>query len=96
MKSKHSNSKKPLLPFISLFLNPGNQRNQDDSSIDWNADIPVITIPPLCVPPARVYILLFCVSLPQMDTSGNNRSEPSSFDPVLLNYDNSQPLDSSS
>ena len=89
MKPKQPNSKKPLLPFISLFLSPGNQRMQDDSSIDWSADTPVTALSLPCVSPAEVYMQLSHVSLSQMGTSSNIRLEPSSSDTVLLSYGNS-------
>ena len=64
--------------------------------MDWSADIPVTILPPPYVPLAEVHIPSPCVSLLQISTSGNIRSEPSGSDPVLLNYSNSQPLDPSS
>ena len=69
---------------------------QNNSFIDWSKDTPVTISPPPYVPPVRIYISLPHVPLSQMSISSNIRLEPSGSDPVLLNYSNSQLLDSSS
>jgi len=89
MKLKLLNSKKLLSPFISLFLSSNNQRMQDDSSIDWSTDTPVTASLLPCIPLVGVHMPLPCVLLPQIGTSSNIRLEPSSPDPILLNYSNS-------
>ena len=69
---------------------------QNDSSMNWSANPPVPVLFPPHFPPAKVHMPLPYVPLPQMGTSGNIRSEPSSSDLILLNYSNGQPLDLSS
>ena len=64
--------------------------------MDWSADTLVAASPPLYVPLVGVHMLLPHVLLPQIDKSSNIRLEPSSSDPALLNYGNSQLLDLSS
>jgi len=97
MKSKQSNNKKTSLPFVSLFLSPGFQRPQDDSSIDWSVDVPTASASPsLYVPSAGEHMSSPHVLLPNTGSSGKNRAESDDFGPSLLDYDNNQPAITSS
>jgi len=78
MKSKQTNSKKPLSPFISPFLSPGLQKPQNDSSMDWSTNIPDAPTSPLpCVLPAREHMSLPHDPLHNMGLSSKNRVESS-------------------
>ena len=91
MKSKHTNSKKPLLPFVSPFLSPSIQRPENNSSMDWSTDIPVSsTSLLLCVPPTSKYILLPHDLLHNIDSSSKIRVKSGDSAPTLLNYGNKQ------
>ena len=89
IKSKQTNNKKSLSPFISLFLSPGTQRPQDELSIDWS--IGVLEAPvtlQLCVSLAGVHM-----SLPHgpSGTNGNRGVESNNSTSIVLNYGNDQP-----
>jgi len=91
MKSKQTNSKKPLSPFISPFLSPSLQRPQDDSSIDWSTDIPDASASPLlCVPLAREHMSLPHNPLHNMGSSSKNRAESGDSASTLLDYSDNQ------
>jgi len=91
MKSKQTNSKKLLSPFVSPFLSPGLQRPQDDLSMDWSTDIPDAPASPLlCVPPARGHVLLPHDPLHITGSSCKNRTESGDSTPTLLDYGNNQ------
>ena len=97
MKSKQTNSKKPFLYFISPFLSPGLQRPQDDSFMDWSADIPDTPVSPLpCVPPAREHISSPHDPLHNTCSSGKNSMESGDSTPILLDYSDNQPVIASS
>ena len=92
IKSKQTNSKKLLSPFVSSFLSPGLQRPQDDLSIDWSTNILDSPAPPLpCVPPAREHVSSPHDPLHNMGSSGKNRAESGDSAPTLLDYSNNQP-----
>ena len=92
MKSKQTNSKKLLSPFVSPFLSPGLQRPQDDSSMDWSTDIPDAPASPLlCVPPAREHMSSPHDSLYNTGSSSKNRVESGNSAPTLLDYSDNQP-----
>jgi len=91
MKSKQTNSKKPLSPFVSPFLSPGLQRPQDDSSMDWSTDILDAPASPLLhVPPAREHMSSPHDPLHNMGSSGKNRVESGDSAPTLLDYSDNQ------
>ena len=91
MKSKQSNSKKTLSPFISPFLSPGFQRSQDDSSMDWSVNIPTTPVSPSSyVSSAGEYISLPHVPLSNIGLSSKNRAESDDSGPFLLDYSNNQ------
>jgi len=91
MKSKQTNSKKPLSPFVSSFLSPGLQRPQDDSSMDWSTDIPDAPASPLlCIPPAREHMSSPYDSLHNTGSSSKNRVESGDSAPILLDYSDNQ------
>ena len=93
MKSKQTNSKKPLSSDASSFLSPGLQRPQNDSLMDWSSDIPEVQVlPQPHVPPAGECVSLSHVPLPNRDSSGKSRVESSNSGPSVLNYGNNQPL----
>jgi len=92
MKSKQTSSKKPLSPFVSLFLSPSCQRPQDDSSMDWSLDIPEVQdSPQQHIPLVEGHVSSPHISLLNRDSSGDNRVEPSDSGPLVLNYGNNQP-----
>ena len=85
MKSKQTNNKKQLLPFISPFLSPGFQRPQEDMDMDWSMDTPQApTSPSLHVPPASKYVSLPHVPLHNMGSNGKIRAESAA--PSILDY----------
>ena len=89
MKSKQTNNKKQLSPFVSPFLNPGFQRPQENMDMDWsmnNSQAPAS--PSLYVPPASEHILLSHVPLHNMGSNGKNRAESTA--PFVLDYDEGQ------
>ena len=91
MKSKQTNSKKPLSPFVSPFLSPGIQRPQDELSMDWSMDIPVTSASPLPrVPPASEHVSSPHDPLHNTGSSGNNRAESGDSAPTLLDYSKNQ------
>ena len=91
MKSKQSNNKKMLSPFISLFLSPGTHRSENDLYINWSVDIPVAPASSLlCVPPASKHILLPHTSLCNTGPSGKSRVKSDISTPTLLDYSNDQ------
>ena len=97
IKSKQTNSKKLLSPFISSFLNPGLQRPQDNSSMDWSTDIPDASASPLLhVSPAREYVSLPHNILYNMGSSSKNKTESGDSAPTLLDYSDNQPVIASS
>ena len=97
MKSKQTNSKKPFLPFIGPFLSPGLQRPQNDSSMDWSANIPDAPASPLlCVPPAREYMSSSYDPLHNTGSSGKNSMESGDSISTLLDYSDNQPVIASS
>ena len=89
MKSKQTNNKKQLSPFVSPFLNPGFQRPQENMNMDWsmnNSQAPAS--PSLYVPPASEHSLLSHVPLHNMGSNGKNRAESTA--PFVLDYDEGQ------
>jgi len=97
MKSKQTNSKKPLSPFVSPFLSPGLQRSQDDLSMDWSTDIPdALASPLLCVPLAREHVSSSHDPLYNTGSSGKNRVESGNSASTLLDYSDNQPAITSS
>jgi len=93
MKLKQTNSKKPLSSFVSLFLSLGLQKSQDDSSMDWNADIPDTLVSLLLyIPPAREHMSSPHDPLYNTGSSGKNRAESSDSALTLLDYGNNQPV----
>ena len=93
MKSKSKfDSSKPISTTNSLFLSPGFQRTQDDSSMDWSAD-PAPASPPPCVPPVGgEHMSLPHVPLPNRDSIRKSRAKSSNSGPSVLNYGNNQLL----
>jgi len=95
MKSKQTNNKKQLSPFISPFLSPGFQRPQEDMDMDWSIDTPQApTSPPLCVSPTSEHVSSPHVPLHNMGSNSKNRAE--SATPFVLDYSKGQPLIASS
>ena len=87
MKSKQTNSKKPLSPFVSSFLSSGFQRPQDDSSIDWSTDIPDALASPLPhVLSTREHVSLPHDPLHNTGSSSKNRAESDDSTSTLLDY----------
>ena len=92
MKLKQSNNKKPLSPFVSLFLSPSLQRPQVDSDMDWSMDIPdTPTSPSLHILPASEHMssphVLPHVPLHNMGSNSKNRAE---FTASVLDYGEGQ------
>ena len=95
MKSKQTNNKKQLSPFVSPFLSPGFQRSQEDMDMDWSIDTPQApTSPSLCVSPASKHISSPHVPLHNMGSNGKNRAESAA--PFVLDYSEGQPSITSS
>ena len=91
MKSKQSNSKKTLSPFISPFLSPSFQRPQDDSSMDWSVNIPTTLVSSSSyVFSAGEYMSLPHVPLSNIGLSSKNRVESDNSGSFLLDYSNNQ------
>ena len=91
MKSKQTNNKKQLSPFISPFLNPGFQRPQEDMDMDWSIDtLQAPTSPPLCISPASEHVSSPHVPLHNMGLNSKNRAESAA--PSVLDYSKGQPL----
>ena len=93
MKLKQFNNKKPLSPFVNLFLSPSLQRPQEDSDIDWSIDIPdAPVLLSLHVLPTSEYMLsphvLSHVLLHNTGSNGKNRAESTTS---VLDYSKDQP-----
>jgi len=91
MKSKQTNSKKLLSPFVSSFLSLGFQRSQDNSSIDWSTDIPDALASSLPhVLPVREHVSLPHDLLHNTGSSSKNRAKSGDSTPTLLDYGDNQ------
>ena len=89
MASKHTNNKKQSLPFVSPFLNPGFQRLQEDSDMDWSMDppqAPTSSMPH--VTPASEHVPSSHVSSQNKSSNGKNRA--ASTAPSVLDYGEEQ------
>ena len=80
---------KPLLPFVSPFLSLSLQRPQEDSAIDWSADIPEASalLSPY-VPLASEHVSSPHVLLHNTGSNSKNRAEFAT--PSLLDYGKGQ------
>ena len=91
MKSKLKQLSNKTSPFINYPNFQVSAKEQEDSSIDWNADNPHTSFT-LYIPSSE-HISSPHISLPQDGSSGSNISETSSFNQSLFNYSNGQPSD---
>ena len=75
----------------SLFKSPGSQVPEDDSLMDWSADIPEDkSTPTPHASPAEKNMPSPHVPLPNRDAKGKKRAEPVNSDPSVLNYSGNQ------
>ena len=89
MKSKQTNNKKQLSPFVSPFLSSGFQRSQKDMDMDWSMDTPQAPVSPsLYVFPTKEHVLSPHVPLHNMGSNSKNRAEFTA--PSVLDYSEGQ------
>ena len=89
MKSKQTNNKKQLSPFVSPFLSSGFQRSQKDMDMDWSMDTPQAPVSPsLYFFPTKEHVLSPHVPLHNMGSNSKNRAEFTA--PSVLDYSEGQ------
>ena len=95
MKSKHTSGMKTpaeVKEIESFFVKSRLQESRNESSMDWNKDIPEVQFSPIsCVSPAGENMLLPCALLHNRNVKEKRRTESIDSGPSLLNYGGKQP-----